>query len=676
MTASWRGIGVVRLTNLKIRTRIYGGFAAALLVSAVVVGYGIWQFAGLGDGVDQLTGAADNVIRSLEVNRIAEGMRRAGLKYEMTGDEAAIQEFTEATARAKSLLADEKGTTDAQRQLVVAASEAVASAEKSFAQLADLGKRVKADRADLAKAADTLNAAVEVLLTTVRSSLDDQLIARAQDIESALIAVRAAGWSYLATRDTAGLGPFKLNVAKSSMGLGALAKGQWADKVKDQLPPVRAALDAYVKIFNQTIAELGDEAKLYEEQVQPVLHLIQEKGDAIHELLAAEMKETREATHGTIDATTMAQLVLGTLGLVLGAALAVVIGRGIAAPTVAMTRAMTKLAEGDRGVAVPALGNRDEIGEMAQAVEVFKRGMAEADRLAEERRGAEAEKEARQRVIGEAITEFDASVRRSLEGFGAAAQAMRATAEGLSTTTDETSRRASAVAGASEQATVNVQTVAAATEEMTNSIGEIGRQVAQSAAIAERAVQEATRTNATMQSLAEAAQRIGEVVQLIQDIASQTNLLALNATIEAARAGEAGKGFAVVASEVKSLANQTAKATDEIAGQIAAIQGATKGAVEAIRGIDGTIGQINEISTAIAVAIEEQGATTSEITRNTQETARGTEEVSRNIAGVSEAVSRTGEAAGEVLSSADALSGQAESLRGEVDRFFGRIRAA
>jgi len=208
------------------------------------------------------------------------------------------------------------------------------------------------------------------------------------------------------------------------------------------------------------------------------------------------------------------------------------------------------------------------------------------------------------------------------------------------------------------------------------SIAEISRQVSESTQIATKAVEEAARTNTTVQGLADAAQKIGEVVSLIQDIASQTNLLALNATIEAARAGEAGKGFAVVASEVKSLAAQTAKATEEIAGQIAAIQGATKEAVEAIRTIDGTIGRMSEISTAIAAAMEEQGASTKEITRNTQEAARGTQDVSQSIGHVNQAAAETGTAASQVLNSSDALGRQAETLRGDVDEFLAKIRAA
>jgi methyl-accepting chemotaxis protein len=249
------------------------------------------------------------------------------------------------------------------------------------------------------------------------------------------------------------------------------------------------------------------------------------------------------------------------------------------------------------------------------------------------------------------------------------ATTMKETSTSMSGSAGETSRQATAVAAASEQAATNVQTVAAATEELSGSIAEINRQVSESARIATEAVGQTEKTNASVKSLAEAAQKIGEVVSLINVIASQTNLLALNATIEAARAGDAGKGFAVVASEVKALANQTAKATEDIASQVAAIQGATREAVDAIGMIGKTIGQISAISTTIASAVEEQGAATQEIARNVQQAALGTQEVTSNISGVTQSAGDTGRAAQSVLDIAETLAKQADGLKGDVDAF-------
>jgi len=271
--------------------------------------------------------------------------------------------------------------------------------------------------------------------------------------------------------------------------------------------------------------------------------------------------------------------------------------------------------------------------------------------------------------------DLERGVKDVVDAVSTAASDLRVSAQSMAATAGKTSQLSGAVAAAATEASANVQTVAAAAEELSASIVEIGRQVNHSADIAGKAMDAAKNADGTVTGLADAAQKIGAIVKLINDIAGRTNLLALNATIEAARAGSAGKGFAVVASEVKALANQTAKATDEIAGQIAAIQGATREAVAAIQGIGARIGEINEIATGIAAAIDEQGASTQEIARNVMEAATGTNDVSGNIANVQMAADSSGEAAGRVLGAADALSRHADSLRGQMGDFLQRIRS-
>ncbi len=361
--------------------------------------------------------------------------------------------------------------------------------------------------------------------------------------------------------------------------------------------------------------------------------------------------------------------------LVLG--MSIFLGRSIVGPINGMTKAMRKLAGGDIDAEVPARNRGDEVGAMAQSVQVFKENMAEAAQLRREQDSLKQQSETEKKILmGKMADEFERAISVSLDTLGKSATGLRTMSESMSTVANTASQRSATVATAAEQATANVQTVAAATEELSSSVAEIGRQASQSSSIAGQAVSEASRTNVTVQGLSSAAVKIGDVVNLISDIASQTNLLALNAPIEAARAGDAGRGFAVVANEVKSLASQTAKATDEISAQVAAMQGATDDAVQAIEKIGGTISSIHGIATTIASAVEEQGAATREIARNVQQAAQGNGQVSHNIVGVNQAAAEAGLAADQVLQSADELSRQSAKLRADVDQFLQRIRAA
>jgi methyl-accepting chemotaxis protein len=365
------------------------------------------------------------------------------------------------------------------------------------------------------------------------------------------------------------------------------------------------------------------------------------------------------------------------VALLLVAAMSFLLGRSIVRPITRMTVAMRSIADGDTATVIPAQERRDEVGAMAQSVQVFKDNMIEAARLRIEQDELKQKTEVeKHRLLSKMADEFEQSVGGSLDALAGATTELRATANSMSNTAEAASHQATTVSAVAGQASANVQTVAAATEELSSSVSEIGRQVAESTRIAGQAVEEANRTNVTVQGLSTAAQRIGDVVKLISDIASQTNLLALNATIEAARAGEAGKGFAVVASEVKTLASQTAKATDEISTQVTAMQNATTDAVQAIGSIGGTIGTINEIATAIASAVEQQGSATKEIARNVQEAARGTSQLSSNISSVTEAAGETGTAAGHVLTSAQELGKQSTMLKTKIDGFLVNIRTA
>ena len=388
-----------------------------------------------------------------------------------------------------------------------------------------------------------------------------------------------------------------------------------------------------------------------------------------------------EKTSDTLSNKTVATITTSEVSVIAGLVLAVIFALWISNtkivnPLTRLAEVMKRLADNDLSVEIPERDRLDEVGIMARTVEVFKDNAIERHKMQEREKSEQAQREARAKAVDALTTDFDRSVANVLDTVAGASTELEATASSMASGAEQTTRQAATVASATEEASNAVQTVASAAEELSASIREIGRQVTEASNVASSASQDASRTNQTVLELAETATKIGAVVNLITDIASQTNLLALNATIEAARAGDAGKGFAVVANEVKHLANQTGKATEEIVGQITAIQSQTQNVVEAIGFIVKRIEEISHISSAIAAAVEEQSAATSEIAGNVQQAAQGTNLVSESIGGVSDAASMTGAASQQVLASARSLSNEAEHLKGIVTTFLHDVRAA
>jgi methyl-accepting chemotaxis protein len=388
------------------------------------------------------------------------------------------------------------------------------------------------------------------------------------------------------------------------------------------------------------------------------------------------VKDTTE--YEAASASSQRTLIIGTVAILIAAALlAFLLGRGMSRPLTAITAVMNRLSSGDTDVAIPGGDRKDELGTMAGAVDVFRRNMMEARHLREEQEAAkkqgELEKNALQRRMAD---RFEADVKSVVGAVARATEDMQRVAAEITASVSGTSTQAAAAAAASEEASSSINTVAAATEELAFSVAEISRQVTHSSDVADAAVGKAAKTNEMVNDLAAAGEKIGDVLRLISAIAGQTNLLALNATIEAARAGEAGKGFAVVASEVKELASQTAKATEEIAGQVAAIQASTEECVTAIGSIGDTIREISTIATTIASAVEEQGAATREIAQSVQQVAAGTGEVAVNVAGASHAADQSRALADTVLSASGELGQHASALFKSVDTFLAGLRDA
>ena len=452
--------------------------------------------------------------------------------------------------------------------------------------------------------------------------------------------------------------------------------GEEADKI---YPAFQAAWNNYLALdvqFTAAAADKGLGARLYNVDSDPAFQELRKAVAAEHAYNERAGRASAENADAAFNRSIWLTGGIALLVSVLGLTATMWLDRTVTARVIKLAGIMRQLARRDYGFDLPCATRSDEIGDMARAMDDCRTGLKQADALAATQATEQASKAERGRRLDALTGGFESKVGQMTGVLASAATELQATAQAMSGTAGTTSERAEAVMVAANQASGNVQTVAAAAEQLVASVREITRQVAQSAAAANKAVADAHQTQETVRMLAEGAERIGHVVNLINGIAGQTNLLALNATIEAARAGDAGKGFAVVASEVKALASQTARATEEISTQIGQIQTATQNAVTAIGTITETIGRVSETTAAIAAAVEEQGAATQEIARNVQEAAFGTQAVTQNINAVSHAAEETGEGARSVLSAANNVTRQMETLDGEVRSFLSGVRAA
>ena len=663
---------------MRFRAKVMLGFAVVLAISAVSMGIAYLGFEHVSVGVASYRKSVSEADLARNIDRDLISYRALARYYVVTGKEDDGKAALAAEASLKDAIDQSmKGTTNPAGldQLTRLAREFRAFT-KIFAEIL----KIKSESALVTQNQLTRGG------TMLRYKLDD-LASNAAEAELPAVELGAKQVTAQYQAATALANTFVIN-SDQTVATSALARLKFVEnslraisssdeKITQGLKEISALLDEYRQSLSKLVENSKSIDELTTEMAESATAIMQGSG-AMKAALLSDQQRLESESDASIGETERLIVMLAAGGFLLGGVLAVLLGRGISRPMTAMCKAMRELAGGNFEVVLPGLGRRDELGEMAAAVEEFKMqaiAKAERDAAAQDAQN-QASSAVRRTELIRFADDFEAAVGAIVSNVSASAVQLEQAAGTLTRTAETTQNLSSRVAGASEEASSNMQSVATATEELSASVDEIGRRVRESNKIAEAAVLQAEQTDGRIGKLSRAAQQIGDVVKLITAIAEQTNLLALNATIESARAGEAGRGFAVVASEVKSLAGQTAKATDEISSHISGMQDATQESVAAIEEIGGTIAQISNIASSIASAVEQQSSATQEIARSVQTVAQGTQEAAANIMQVNRGATETGSASEEVLNSAKSLSTESTRLREELDRFMANIRAA
>ncbi|MHC2103444.1 methyl-accepting chemotaxis protein [Methylobacterium sp. CM6246] len=664
--------------KLGIRHRLYAGFAMLVLIAAGIGGFSLYQQSVLNEHYALRSRFEWGTRSVLTISTLATSLTAAAETFRLNPDPVQIAGMEEARRKIeeRSDLHLGRAVNQDRRKIYQDMRDDARALKPELERLAvasvDLGKAKLA----MFKAGDELSRALEVLISAVRAQSGEALLFRAQSVENAILRARLTAARFTLRMQEEDRVAFPVSITQVRAALDSFGASEGGAAFAQPAKVLADTLEAYAaNIRDYDKAAAGSRAAL-ETGIKPRTDRIEQMTTTVRDKILAVVAELTESTDALEARVRRVQIGLVSLTVVLGGVLAFLIGRSIIRPITGMTGAMKRLAEGDTSVVVPLPEVRDEMREMAKAVDVFRQNAIVRAELEAAQAAEQATRLSRAERVDQLVRAFQQNVAASLEVVTGAATELDATARSMTQVADDTNTQAVASSAAAEQASTNVQTVAAAAEQMVASLQEIERQVIRSNEVAGHAAHEAEATNTAMASLRLASEQIGAAVTTISGIAGQTNLLALNATIEAARAGEAGRGFAVVAAEVKELAGQTAKAPEEIGGQIAAIQAATHQAAAAIEQIARTIAAVNEISGSIASTVVQQTAATSEISRNAGEAARGTRDVSSNVAQVLASSGETGSAATQVLHAASQLASQSQKVRQEVDGFLQGIQAA